>query len=148
MNDKQKTRAAGDATERAMTETTAGSSSFSNQNNIISKGRNQGIIVSLLPQGEQNAISTRALMELAGYATARQLQKAIEAERAAGALILSASTGGYFRPQTGEAGRAEICRYEATLRRRAISTFRTLKTARRALKELSGQMTMEAGGDG
>jgi hypothetical protein len=108
----------------------------------------QAPIADLLPRGEKNAIPTRELMSLSGYASARQLQKQIEAERAAGALILSASTGGYFRPSAGEVGRAEICRYEATLRRRAISTFRTLKTARRALRELDGQVQIGVDDDG
>ena len=121
---------------------------FSCPNNTTAQGKAQGRIAALLPQGEKNAISTRALMELSGYATARQLQKQIEAERAAGALILSTTKGGYFCPSAGSAGRNEIRRYEATLRRRAISTFRTLKTARRALAKLDGQLEVEAVDDG
>ena len=106
------------------------------------RGAFQGKIAALLPRGEVNAVSTADLMALAGFRTARQLQKQIETERAAGALILSASTGGYYLPQLGEAGRAELIRYERTLRSRAIHTLRTLKTARRALRELDGQLEM------
>ena len=104
--------------------------------------KNQGFIYSILPHGEENAVSTRDLIALTGYRTARQLQKQIEAERAAGALILSASTGGYYLPAAGAAGRIELLRYERTLRNRAINTLRTLKAARRALRELEGQLKM------
>ncbi len=93
------------------------------------------MIESLLPHGEDNAVSTAQLVALAGCGSARQLQKRIEGERAHGALILSSSTGGYFLP----ADQAEIRRYELTLRRRALSTLRTLRAARQALSVMDGQ---------
>ena len=143
MNTNEKARAAASPAERALTETTAGSASFSTLKCITDSGQMQGRIATLLPRGEGNAIPTRELMALAGYGTVRQLQKQIEAERAAGALILSSSTGGYYLPADGEDGRAEIIRYERTLRRRAVNTLRPLKTARRALRVIGGQTRIE-----
>lgn len=95
-----------------------------------------------LLHGEHNAIPARVLMKMTGYSSIRNLQAEIERERVAGALILSKCTegGGYYLPNS----RAEIARYETTLRRRAISTLRTLKTARAALREIDGQQNMEA----
>lgn len=104
----------------------------------------------LLPKGEDNAISTRELMALTGYSTARALQSRIEFERLHGALICSRSGngGGYFRPSDGEAGREELLRYCSTLRARAINTLRTLRTARRALGYVVGQLELEEVEDG
>lgn len=98
-----------------------------------------GPIEALLLRGEANAVSTAQLVELTGYGSARQLQKQIEAERANGALILSSTGGGYFLP----ADREEIRRYELTLRRRALSTLRTLRAARKALRVCDGQIEVE-----
>lgn len=95
-----------------------------------------GPIERMLPHGEGAAIPTAQLVALAGCGSARQLQKQIEAERAHGALILSSSTGGYFLPADHE----EIRRYEMTLRRRALSTLRTLRAARQALGVVPGKM--------
>ncbi len=97
--------------------------------------RKPGPIECLLPHGEAQAIPTTQLVALAGVKSARHLQRRIEAERASGALILSSSTGGYFLP----ADRAEIARYKETLQRRALSTLRTLRAARRALRVCEGQ---------
>lgn len=104
-----------------------------------------GFVEGFLPQGEANAISTAQLVALTGYRSARELQKEIEHERAAGALILSRSGdgGGYFMPSEGEAGKREIAVYVQTLRARAVNTLRTLRTARAALAELDGQEEIE-----
>ncbi len=99
----------------------------------------KGFIESLLPHGEAHAIPTAQLVDLAGYRSVRELQKQIEKERAHGALILSSSTGGYFLP----ADRAEVVRYMLTLRRRALSTLRTLRSARHALRVCEGQEVLE-----
>lgn len=96
-------------------------------------------IASLLRHGRENAISTAQLVQMTGHRNARQLQKQIEAERAAGALILSSSRGGYYLPGEGAQGRAEILAYKKTLYARAINTFRAAKAARLALKVLDGQ---------
>lgn len=105
--------------------------------------RQQGEIESLLPRGMENAVPSKTLAMWAGCRSTRQLQKLIEAERAQGAMILSASTGGYFRPAPGPAGRAEIMAYDQTLRARALNTLKTLKAVRRALHELEGQEEIE-----
>lgn len=109
----------------------------SNKEYITAASRVQGPIESLLLYGETNAISTARLVQLAGMRDARQLQSQIERERIDGALILSrgGSGGGYFLP----ADRAEIAKYESTLRRRALSTLRTIRSARAALRVLPGQ---------
>lgn len=98
-------------------------------------GRTQGRVAAALSQGEDKAVSSADLVQLLGFRSVRELQKQIEAERRSGALILSSSAGGYFLP----ANRAEIVKYAETLRRRAISTLQTLKTARAALKVLPDQ---------
>ena len=144
MNSKKRTPAVGGTATGAGTETTAGLTSIPFSQNTIDRSRNQVKVADRLHRGAENAIATRDLMELCGCRTARQLQKQIERERAAGALILSATTGGYYLPDDGDAGRAEILRYERTLHARAISTLQTLRSARRALRTLEGQLQMEA----
>lgn len=100
-------------------------------------------IESLLLHGEENAISTAELVELSGVSSARTLQQQIERERARGALILSASDGGYFLPDSGEKGRRELAAFVKTLRSRAVHTLRTLKAANKALQQMDGaQMTI------
>lgn len=109
------------------------------KDNITPTKRQQGEIESLLPRGMENAVPAKTLAMWAGCRSIRQLQKLIEAERAQGAMILSASTGGYFRPASGPAGRAEIMAYDQTLRARALNTLKALKVVRRAMAELDGQ---------
>lgn len=101
--------------------------------------REIGLIESLLPRGEKHAIPAQRLVDLTRFKTVRQLQKQIEAERSRGALILSSSSGGYFLPEN----KAEIRRFEKTLTRRALSTFRTLRTARAALRVVEGQEVID-----
>ena len=127
--------------ERAAEMAAMAGATFSHDDFTTDAGRVQGFVEAFLPYGEQNAIPTRELVKLTGYRDARSLQAQIERERAAGALIASKCTegGGYFIPRS----RAEIARYEATLRRRALSTLRTLRAARRALKVIDGQERLE-----
>lgn len=108
-------------------------------------GRQPGFIEALLPQGAANAIPTADLVKLAGYRSARDLQKEIERERRHGALILSRGDGqgGYFVPSNGETGRREIAEYMRTLRTRAVNTLRTIKSAKAALAVIDGQTRME-----
>ena len=95
-------------------------------------------IESLLLHGEENAISTQELLSLTKIQSARCLQKQIEQERARGALILSASDGGYFLPDDGEKGYRELSAFVRTLRSRAVNTLRTLKAANKALQRMDG----------
>lgn len=101
-------------------------------------------VYDILPEGEENAISTVDLVRLRGFKSARELQLVIAFERSSGALILSAcqNGGGYFRPSPGEKGRREIAAFEHTLRLRALNTLRVLQAARAALGDIDGQTLM------
>lgn len=92
------------------------------------------MIAELLPQGEENAITTADLLRLVGVASARDLQRRVEAERLHGALILSTGRGGYFMPSEGEKGQHELSAYVHTTRARALNTLRMLKPATRAMR--------------
>ena len=138
MQGKEKARAgAGTPVQAIEGSDVSGASSI--KYDITSAQRGQVRIADLLPRGEINAISTRDLLELAGYTQPRKLQAQIESERLAGAMILSTARGGYFLPSDGEAGRDELLRYERTLRSRAVNTLRTLRPVRRALRDCYGQ---------
>lgn len=144
MNEKRKTRPAVGAAERAE----AGNALMGNfpQNNfIIPNSRKQGLIESILLQGEKNALPSCELVKLTGFKSVRELQAEVAREREAGALILSTCRGGggYFLPADGEAGRREISAFVATLRARALNTLRALKTARETLEGLDGQVRLE-----
>lgn len=99
-------------------------------------------IASLLPRGEANAVSTAELVRLTGAKSARDLQVVIAAERADGALILSTCRrgGGYYLPAEGEQGRAELLAFTRTLDSRAKQTIKALRSARRALRTVDGQL--------
>lgn len=107
--------------------------------------RKQGLVESLLLQGEKNALPSGELVRLTGFRSIRELQSQIANERGAGALILSTCRGGggYFLPSNGEAGQREISAFVATLRARAINTLRVLKAAREALEGLDGQVSLD-----
>ena len=101
-------------------------------------------IADLLLRGEANAIRTVDLVALSGLKDARTLRSRIETERANGAIILSTVRhgGGYFLPSEGLQGRKEIEQFIRTVHARAINSQRTLKTARRALHEIIGQLQL------
>lgn len=93
-----------------------------------------------LPTGKQNAIPSKALADMLGFDTVRELQKAIERERQAGAVILSTCTegGGYFLP----ANETEIREFIRTLSNRAKNTRRSMESALDALDGMTGQMRL------
>lgn len=102
-------------------------------------------IMDILPEGKNNAISAEALTKMLQLRSKRELQKRIERERKAGALILSSTTGGYYTSHN----RAEVQEFVKTLESRAKHTFLALRTARRFLKstedeqkELDEQISM------
>ena len=102
-------------------------------------------IMEILPEGKNNAISAEALTRMLQLRSKRELQKRIERERKAGALILSRTTGGYYTSHN----RAEVQEFCRTLESRAKNTFLALRTARRFLKateaeqkELDEQISM------
>lgn len=69
-----------------------------------------------LRYGKENAIPSKALAQALGFQTVRELQKQIERERAAGAVILSDSYGGgYYLSDDPE----ELRRFTRTLEARA-----------------------------
>lgn len=137
------TPGAGRGTE---TKTAREAVNFSSSNFTTPSATAQGIF-EILPIGEGNAISSKSLAGLVGAASVRELQSMIAQEREDGALILSTCRGGggYFRPSPGDAGKVEIERYVATLRARALSTLRVLRSAKAAVaaSEVAGQVDMD-----
>ena len=97
-------------------------------------------ITDYLPTGKENAIPSKTLAEILGFDTVRELQKAIERERQAGAVILSTCTegGGYFLP----ANETEIREFIRTLSNRAKNTRRSMESALDALDGMIGQMRL------
>ena len=92
-------------------------------------------IMSLLPVGKENAISTTDLARLTGCISTRELQQRIADERNRGALICSGSGKGYWRPKDRE----EIRQFVRTMNARALNTLKAAKSARAALKAPAGQ---------
>lgn len=93
-------------------------------------------VADFLPRGAENAIPSRHLVDMLGFRSVRDLQKAIERERNDGAVILSICTdgGGYFLPDTPD----EIRRFIRTLSARARNTDKSLESARAELRRLEG----------
>ena len=90
--------------------------------------------------GRAAAIASKPLAEALGFRSVRDLQKQVERERAAGAVILSDPCGGgYFLSDDPW----ELLRFTRTLEARARNTIRAAESARRALDEVSGQMRLE-----
>lgn len=117
----------------------------SNHNNFTTSTSNLQAIYDLLPEGEARAISSKSLAELVGASSVRELQSRIAVERDQGKLILSTcrNGGGYFRPSPGDDGQAEINRFIATLKARALNTLRALRAARLAQSEIDGQIGLD-----
>ena len=138
MPNKNKTRPDVTAPERVTETKTTNQAIPISDNNLttVKRKRQAGFIEQLLPQGEENALPTNDLVRLSGFKDSRSLQSAIAVERDNGALILSTSKngGGYFLPDDGSKGTREIKDFIHTLNNRAISTQRTLRSARRAVK--------------
>lgn len=96
-------------------------------------------VYDFLRYGRQNAIPSKALAESLGFRSVRDLQKAIEAERAAGAVILSDPCGGgYYLSNDPE----ELRRFTQTLNARARNTMKAAESAQRALDAVTGQERM------
>lgn len=98
-----------------------------------------------LRYGKENAILSKVLAQALGFQTVRDLQKQIERERAAGAVILSDSHGGgYYLTDDPE----ELRRFIRTLEARARNTLKAAESAQRALDATTGQKNMEGWYDG
>lgn len=80
--------------------------------------------------GKENAIPSKTLAKALGFQSVRDLQKQIERERAAGAVILSDPCGGgYYLSHDPH----ELRRFTRTLNARAKNTLRAAESAQRAL---------------
>lgn len=89
-----------------------------------------------LQYGRVNAVPSKVLAQALGFRSVRELQKAVEAERAAGAVILCDSQGaGYYLSDDPE----ELRRFTRTLNARAKNTIRAAESAQRALDAATGQ---------
>lgn len=99
-------------------------------------------IFDILPVGEENAISAKALSAKLGLSV-RECRARISKELQEGSFCLSSThrPGGYFRPSTGEKGRQELLRFYRRELSRSRSSARKLKTVRTALEECEGQET-------
>jgi hypothetical protein len=99
-----------------------------------------------LRYGRGNAIPSKVLAEALGFRSVRDLQKQIEKERAAGAVILSATCdgGGYYLSNDA----AELRRFTRTLNARARNTIKAAQSAQMALDALTGQETVAGWYDG
>lgn len=103
------------------------------------------IVYASLQYGRKNAIRFATLARLLGYKTVRELQKQVEAERAAGYVILCDSQGaGYYLSDDPE----ELRRFVNTLNARAANTRKAAESAQRALDATTGQQRMEGWFDG
>lgn len=114
-------------------------------------GRQGGKILSLLLEGEENALSASELTQLAGFKNERSLRQAVDRERE-NSLIL-ASDRGYFRPQSGDKGLQEIRAFVRRMDSRMRSNRQTIRACKRALKaaekaQLPGQGNFFDGGGG
>lgn len=146
MSEQKKKAAPVLAHRERQTETAVLSETTISQNHYTkTREQEQGFVESLLPQGEANALSSRELVQLAGFRSVRELQAEIAREREAGALILSTcrNGGGYFIPSDGAEGTREMCAFVATLRARAFHTLKALKTAREVLQHIDGQLGLD-----
>ncbi|MBE6933570.1 MAG: hypothetical protein E7462_00720 [Ruminococcaceae bacterium] len=98
-----------------------------------------------LRYGRENAIPSKILAKALGFQSVRDLQKQIERERAAGAVILCDSHGaGYYLSDDP----AELRRFTRTLNARAKNTLKAAESAQRALDDITGQETMAGWYDG
>lgn len=136
MNDKEKARPDAATSEQAK-EKSGAQPSFSPSDSITGREERQaGFVESFLLHGAENALPSKALVELAGLRNTRELQRLIQYERLNGALILSrdGNGGGYFLPDEGEKGVQEIEEFVKTNRSRALSTLQSIRTASHILK--------------
>ena len=93
-----------------------------------------------LRYGRDNAIPSKVLAAALGFRSVRELQKEVESERAAGAVILCDSQGaGYYLSNDPD----ELRRFTQTLHARARNTLKAAESAQRALNEVTGQMSID-----
>ena len=102
-------------------------------------------VFDFLYYGRENAIPAKDLAKAQGFRSVRELQKEIERERAAGAIILCDSHGaGYYLSDDP----AELRRFTQTLNARAKNTLKAAESAQRALDAATGQESIAGWYDG
>ena len=145
MNENKRSRPSVAAPRRQMETAVLSETTISQNNYTKACQQEQGFIESLLPQGETKALSSKELVQLAGFRSVRELQAEIARERESGALILSTcrNGGGYFIPSAGAEGTREMCAFVATLKARAFHTLKALKTAHEVLQHIDGQLGLD-----
>lgn len=100
----------------------------------------KAIVYESLDYGRENAVRSKDLAKRLGFKTVRELQKQIEAERAAGYVILSDSqSAGYYLSNDP----VELRRFVNTLNARAANTIRASESAQRALDAATGQESID-----
>ena len=98
-----------------------------------------------LRYGKSNAIPSKILAAALGFRSVRELQKQVEAERAAGCVILCDSQGaGYYMSDDP----AELRRFTRTLNARAKNTLKAAESAQKALDAATGQESIAGWYDG
>ena len=107
------------------------------ENNIIVND-----YIRYLKRGKRNAISRRELMRLSGIDNERRLREDIAKRRSEGQIICSSfngKNGGYYLPEN----RQEIEEFLLSMEKHAKNTFNAIKAARKALKQIDGQMVID-----
>ena len=95
-------------------------------------------ILEYIPEGKEHAISAQRLAEISGARSERCLRGDIAELRKAGEIICS-SPAGYYRPAT----RDEIADFIERMEAHAIGVFSAIASARKELKQMEGQTTIE-----
>lgn len=95
----------------------------------------------LLSRGKENAKTTEELMRACHFESRRELTLQIAKEREAGELICGTTSGqgGYYLP----ADRAEVLEFIKSMSNRAINIFKAVKSARKYLEQIDGQISMD-----
>lgn len=95
------------------------------------------IVYDALMYGRENAIPSAVLADMLMFKSVRELQKQIESERAAGAVILSdPHGGGYYRSNDPR----ELTQFIRTMYARAGNTMRAAESAQRALDAITSNI--------
>jgi predicted DNA-binding transcriptional regulator YafY len=98
------------------------------------------IVRDSLRYGKAEAIASKPLAEALGFRSVRELQKQIERERSAGAVILSDPCGGGYYLSNDP---AELLRFTRTFNARARNTIKAAQSAQMALDAATGQKSIE-----
>lgn len=97
-----------------------------------------------LKHGKENAMSIEALQGITLGFDKRKIMSIIQKERAEGEVILASSKGGYFLPDEGEKGTAEIMEYYRIHSARIKWTLRFMGVLRKIIDERkNGQVTFD-----